>query len=236
MADYSSWLQRAEAFVRSTSNLPGQSGINIAIEPPLGPQEVDGLHQVLPHGLPPLLRDFYSTASAQVELHYSWRPTGGHLERLREVFRYEYNVYGGVTFCAASAMVREQNALFDWADVFFEQQGAGPAAAAMLKECVPLIPIRNGDYVVEHMARSPTQPAILYVTHECDWGAESPFIPLARDAAEFMAKWEQLCYIGPEIWMLSPFLNASSTNLLDTKSQVARDWRSFLGTFSLAVP
>lgn len=233
MPDWSQWLHRAEKFVRSTSELAGQWGMQIAIDPPLNPEEADRLDRVLPHGLPAFLRGYYLTASANANCCFHWSPSESQLAALSEILPHQYSIYAGPRFCAAAKLEEEQQGLNGWAEVFDDYGGFGPITARTLRESVPFIPIANGDQLVLHVKANPEKPPVIYVSHETDVETESPLIPVSESAEEFMTEWERLGYIGPEIWLLYPFIEDSPNKRLDSTSPLALQWRTFLRGLSL---
>jgi hypothetical protein len=235
MPDYSGWLRRAEAFVRATSTLPGNWSMKSNIAPPLGLEEADRLDRALPHGLPPLLRDFYVTASADVECRFTWTPDGESLSRLAEIIPHQYSIYAGPHFCSAGSLAEDHEQLIGLAEIFEDFAEYGASAAQTLRQCVPLISVGNGDYVALHVKAGPSQPGVIYVSHEVDIESDSPIIPLASTGEQFLTAWERLCYIGPEIWVLYPFLDDAKSGQLNADSPLANKWRSFLESFSLPV-
>jgi hypothetical protein len=228
MPDWLPWLQRAERFVRSTSKLAGRWGMQITIDPPLEPAEADRLDRVLPHGLPAFLRNYYLTASANAHCCFHWSPDEPRLAAMSEILPHQYSIYAGPKICAAAKLEEEQNGLIAWAEVFDDFGGFGPVTARTLRESVPFIPIANGDQLVLHVKANPEKPPLIYVSHDTDMETESPLIPISDSAEEFMTAWERIGYIGPEIWLLYPFIEDSPTKRLDTGSPLALQWRTFL--------
>ena len=235
MPDYSEWLRRADVFVRATSALPGRWSMNIEIEPPADAAELDRLEDLLPHGLPPVLRDLYGTASAAAGCQFRWSPDKAPLAEMDRILPSQYTVYGGPHFCSAGDLAEHQESLTGWADVFDDFGGFGPATAQTLRESVPLVNVGNGDYVVFHTKANRGEASVVYVSHEAAAGIESPLIPLAESGEQFMTEWESLGYLGPEIWLLYRFIEDSPTGLLDHNSPLAMRWRSFLNSLGLPI-
>jgi hypothetical protein len=231
MVDYAEWLQRAEAFVRRLNRLPGCWSMNIAVDPPLDVAEAERLDKALPHGLPRAIHDFYVSASASAECTYTWRPDGFHRGRLDEVLPDEGEVYGGIAICPAARLQREQEGFASFAKILPELGRHGPAAAEVVQGCVPLIAVDNGDCLALHVAANPRQPPVLYLIHDADVDDESPVVPISSSFEQFLGDWELLGYIGPDIWLLQPFLEDSKTGELDADSPLARRWRALIDDF-----
>ncbi len=152
MADYSQWLRRAELFARATHRLPGRWSMKILIEPPLEAAEVEGLERVLANGLPKILKDFFLTASRSARCHYSWY----ELSKLaRQDIPIKPPIYGGVDFCSAAKMEDHQKGIFYFAELM-EEYGNDLSIPALIRNCVPLMAVGNGD-----MSRStPRRPSL----------------------------------------------------------------------------
>jgi hypothetical protein len=191
------------------------------------------LEQDLPLGVPSFLRDFYLTASADAECRFSWSPNSDQVSVSAYVDG--YSIYGGPNLCAANSLKDHQNNLMSWADVLDEYAGHGANAAAMLRRCVPLIAVGNGDYVAIERQGKQDGP-VFYISHETNVEDESPIIPYCNSGKQFMTVWERFGYLGPEIWVLFQFLNDSTTGMLDPDSSLANQWRAFLGSFGVTVP
>lgn len=70
----------------------------------------------------------------------------------------------------------------------------------------------NGDYLAAELGKGSDNPPIVYLSHDGDSRL------LAPSLMDFLKVWEQLCYIGPELWMLEPFLDSETGYLrADTK-------------------
>lgn len=228
MADYSGWLQRAVQFMRGSSQWPGEWSMKLEIQPPLALDEVEEIEHTLPHAMPPFLRDFYLTASADAECRYSWSPYELNLHRLRDILPYNYSIYGGPSFCDACNYLKHCQVMLEWAEIFEEHGEACRHAAEVMREATPLVNIGNGDCLIYHATAKTGDAQVLYVNHESDMETESPLVPIARTGEEFMAAWEYLGYLGPEIWLLAPFLEDSPTGLFVKQSPLSLRWRTLL--------
>lgn len=235
MADYSKWLKRAEKFARSVMRCPGECGLKIDIGPLLDPIEAKCLDTALPLGLPQILRDFYLTASASVECTYNWEPDGDCVGLLEQVLPSAQSVYGGPHLCSALELPQSQQQLFSFAEVMDELGRFGPAAAAVMRGSVPLIEIANGDYMILHLKAQGHDSQVVYVSHEADADVESPITPISSTGEQFMVDWERIGYLGPEIWLLDAFLEASPKKLLESSSSIASRWRLVLKNLGLPI-
>ncbi len=232
MNDYSEWLRRAENFVRSTHQLPGEWLLRVDIEPPCIADVVKQLENSLPNGLPVFLRDFYLTASARLECRYHWSPDAPTLALLEELIPHTYSFYGGVSICPAVELEGAQQGFMNWAEIFEKYGGRGPEWAAIIRQCVPLTAVGNGDYLGIRVDET-DQPRVVYIDHETDPAKDCPIFPLANTPEEYFIAIEQLGYLGPESWMLTHFLDTNPPKLLDTQGAAAGAWRKMLSSFGL---
>lgn len=201
--------------------------MKIAIDPPLPQSEADRLNSVLPHGLPEGLRDFYTTASAHAVFSYYWEPDRIDYDELADVLPHEYSFGGGHQLCPAAELEKEQRNLYGMADIYRDVGGPSVEAARVMSESVPLFLLGNGDSIVLHVAASKNAMQVIYASYSYDH-QESPLIPLSATFDEFMEHWERLGYLGPEIWLLFPFLDDSASRRLDGSSPLAKKWRSLV--------
>jgi hypothetical protein len=80
----------------------------------------------------------------------------------------------------------------------------------------PFCALNNGDYLALDCRRKKGDPAVIYLSHE------DSSQPLAPDLVTFLKTWEGLCYLGPEIWMLRPFVDKRTGNLNRNSKSAAR--------------
>jgi len=235
MVDYSEWLHRADVFARSVGVLPGRVGMEVDFLPPLDVADASHLNATLPHGLPAALRDFYVSASAGGRCTFRWTPNESDLELIAKLVPHNYTIQGGPWIFWAINLEGEHQGFVDWAEVLDELGGYGPAAAKTLRECVPLSKIGNGDYLALHAKAGSDRVPVIYIDHEADLELQSPIIPLSESLEQFFTTWERIGYIGPEIWLLNPFLRDSKTGLLDANCPLAIRWRTLLRSFGLPI-
>jgi hypothetical protein len=87
-----------------------------------------------------------------------------------------------------------------------------PEVRDLWQQSVPFLAIRNGDYLALDVRRDVTAPPVVYLDHD---GPEGTFT-LAPTFHHLLKEWEQLCYIGPEHWLLCEFLNPD-TGYIDSQ-------------------
>lgn len=89
-----------------------------------------------------------------------------------------------------------------WATMKFDR--ADPASRRehlLWTQSLPFYPIANGDALAFDLTGRDEDPPILYLCHD-----EPASGMIAPNFDAFLTAWEQLFYVGPEWWMLDPFL------------------------------
>jgi len=207
--DYSGWLQRAEGFVRSLRKMPGNWGIEVAVEPPLSQPEAVELGGKLPLGLPSPLCEFYTTAAAACCSTYFWEPDEAGLSLIAEVLPHQYSLYGGPGFIPAVELEDACASVRAWATGYDETPNTPPRPGWELwHEAVPFHAIGNGDYLALHVTEGSARLPVLYLCHDADYETDGgAAFEISPSFEEFLTRWERLCYIGPEHWLLNTFLS-----------------------------
>lgn len=222
---YSSWIRRAEAFVRQLNYLPGRWGISLSIGPPISEAEADQLHQTLPFGLPAALRRFYTQGTGKCSFRYTWEPDKKVLLQLQEVFPHQMSYYGGAEFIPCSELL-DAHGIHTWWDGSPDDfKEAKAAALRMWRNTIPFIYIANGDCVALHINENAEQLPVVYLCHDDE---EKPVRLLSPSLDKFLADWELLCYLGPEIWLLYVFLDDSGEGPLNVEQGKVRRWRDII--------
>ncbi len=222
---YSSWIRRAESFVRQLNYLPGMWGISVAIDSPITTDEADGLAERLPFGLPAPLRELYIDGAARCRCRYYWTPGEDYLPQVQEVFPHEMSFYGGPEFIPWTDL-RDAHGIHTWwegadDDVTDEQANA----REVWRHTVPFINVGNGDCVALHVNDDPESLPVVYLCHD---DPDSPVTNLSESLDQFLSDWEALCYVGPEIWLLNAFLGEGDGRQLDLEQEKVRRLRNIM--------
>lgn len=217
------WLQRAESRVRSMSQLPGEWGVTVSTEPPISEADADRLAAELPLGLPAPLRALYVEGAGKFDCRYSWSPRPKMLKEVERVFPHQYSFYGGPSFIGWSELAN-MHGIHDWWDEWdapaTKKQENG---RKIWRQTVPFIGVGNGDVLGLHVTGESDVYPVVYLCHDCE---EDPVVPVSPSFNEFLCEWEKLCYVGPEIWLLSRFLGRGKA--LSGDGIKARKWREIL--------
>jgi hypothetical protein len=215
----SAWFRRAENFVRGLNRLPGQWGISISVEPPVEISRDDDADTALPA---PLLR-LYTEGSARFSCQYHWKPDSTDLSRLSELFPHQYSFYGGAEFIPWDDLPREPGVDWGWFDED-HHTAEEKLADDIWKRTFPFIHVGNGDMVGLLITDGSDSMPVVYLSHEEP--AEVTF--LSESLERFLVDWEQLGYIGPEIWLLGQFLDEGPEGLPRMDPEKVNQWREIL--------
>jgi len=157
-----------------------------------------------------------------LDISYSWEievDDSVALANLSEIFGYSRSdLWGGGAFCFASSLVDYQLKVQEWAHNTWVAED--PDEFAKWNKAIPIMEMPNGDFLSLDGRESNANPRVLYLAHD----DVSPVI--AKSFTTFLNDWAKVCFVGPEYWMLEPFL--SREGLLDSGGNKARQLRSLL--------
>lgn len=222
---YASWIRRAESFVRRLNYLPGQWGISVAIEDPITTSQADELDKELPFGLPAPLRELYTEGAGRCKCNYRWKPNEEHLHLVRDVFEHELSFNGGPEFLPWTELL-EAHGMHDWWGGYDDSPpGIEAAALNVWRHSVPFISVGNGDHVALHVTDDARSMPVVYLCHD---DSDNPVTRISSSFDQFLSDWEKLCYVGPEIWLLSTFLSDGAQGELNVEQEKSRKWREVM--------
>ena len=159
--------------------------------------------------IPTALRQFFSEGCGGVDISYTWIPeeNTANADSLRRIFgKTKAEVWGGGPFCIASDLKEWRRNVEAWARESWVADY--PEELAMWMNALPIMELANGDYLGLDLRSGCDNPPVLYLSHD-----DNSQI-LSTCFTDFLTHWAGVCYVGPEIWMLEPFL--STENLLDS--------------------
>ena len=224
--DFAGWVRRATQFTDAERHRPGFAVEASAAAPPLSRSEGDALSRHLGQPLPASLRAFLERGTASITCRYTFEydpEDETEAETFLALFPYETSIYGGASIGPASELPDYARSCSEWAQNFND---AGDAASARVwGNTLPIISVANGDYLaLDHGgdAAASADPPVVYLSHD----EES--VRLAASFTGFLTVWEQLCYLGPEIWLLDAF--RGSDGLLEAEASAAQKLRSLLAS------
>jgi hypothetical protein len=222
--DYIGWVKRAQDFVGALpSRLEGEVEINVEVELPVPDQDVFTIESKLKRNIPQELKNLLTTGSGHCQCRYVWddlSPTTTSL--MKEIFPYQGYLYGGLTLESLFEYQRLLESCKDWAgDAWLSEEDFEKNRWLWLNS-LPIISIANGDYIALDWSENQPDPPVVYLSHDDESHIISPSF------THFLSEWEQLCYIGPEIWLLEEFLN-EETGYLESNSEKGHKIRQLFG-------
>lgn len=223
--DYRGWVERAKLCAERARRLPGEVHIEADVSPPMGVKEVDSLAQTLPRGIPEPIRRFLTQGSADCHCRYWWDPfpnrtremttvaPSENLVPFASVFPRNNFIYGGADLCnpinrgiedLGKGIASVKRAGFKMLQTGCADLGDAmdsPDERKLFQESIPFLSVGNGDTLALNMARPDLGSPVVYLSHE----GEGISCYLSPSFEDFLEQWELLCYVGPEIWLLSVF-------------------------------
>ena len=98
-------------------------------------------------------------------------------------------------------------------------------------QSVPFIAVGNGDYLALDVTKGAGRLPVLYLCHDGDaedGGDGRTAFEISPSFDQFLADWEALCYVGPEIWLLAPFFADDGRGALHVEQPKATMWREII--------
>jgi len=216
--DFAAWVSRAQAF---TNGIKGVAAVTVRSEAvSIGATDSDLRHveHAVGAAMPPSLRALFVHGSAALDCAYVFEPVGDARERLELVVPEQTSIFGGARIGPLSDLGDHATAARAWAtDTWISE---APDQRAMWESAFPFLSLENGDFLALDTRAHVDDPSVVYLCHDDDSFALAPNLP------GFLTVWERLCYIGPEHWMLRPFID--ETGRLDADSTRAAQLRQLL--------
>jgi hypothetical protein len=224
--DYAGWVRRARKFVRARTGRPGFEVAAAEAESGLARGDADRLAGELGVPLPPALRAFFERGAAALNCGYTFEydpDDATETAAFLALFPGQTSIYGGPRIGPAADLPEMADGCAAWgAEPETEAGLAGGPPRVGTRRLLPFIAVENGDYVALDL-RVPDagdDPPVVSVSHEGE-GAR-----LADSFTGFLAAWERLAYLGPELWLLESFLGPDG---LAPETAAAQRWRALLG-------
>ncbi|MBL8814952.1 MAG: hypothetical protein JNL58_02895 [Planctomyces sp.] len=215
MFDYSSWFDRAARYLETLKVLPGEIIFAGSICPPISHEEVDRLANRSRLPIPMEMRQLWTEGASHSNLTYSWESIPSTLRRQVAVAscdRFNDVIWGGPEFLSPKEIVELSHDFPDWAK---GMRPDNPKDARIWDHSLPLIPVGNGDYVGLYVEVEKAYCPVVYLCHEASGGS----CVIAHSLEEFLASWEELCYVGIDFLMT---YRSPESDLLATSEHLIR--------------
>jgi hypothetical protein len=216
--DRRQWIASAAGFVRRLASRADIEVRAAEFGPSLTAADADRVERS-GTPLPAALRQFFTEGSGAIDFRYVFEPRadGQDSDRLEQLFPDQTSIYGGVRIVAAELPDLQRSAA-EWArDTWVAED---EAQKVIWDGALPFAALDNGDFLSLDVRTPAEDPAVIYLSHDDE------SIVLAPSFGAFLAEWERLCYLGPEIWLLESF--RSGDGFLDAASSAAHELRVLL--------
>lgn len=242
--DHAAWLSGAQRFVSELQDCArsfAEVRCEIEVGPPASPAEVqrvieawsdldlsvletvedlDTLVEPEERRLPAELVRFYTQASRGCRCEFICEAPEAEAEALLDAaLDGEAAVYGGPAFFDISELPDRIRSCYEWATETWIAEDE--AARQYWLSAVPFVHLKNGDYLGLDISEGGDDPPVVYLSHDDESFA------LAQSFTAFLTAWEQLCYVGPEAWLLGQFIGEEG--VLDPGTGKASRLRQLLG-------
>lgn len=223
--DYAAWIARAEIFMSALRQLGGEfDSHEVSIDPPLKSRQLSQLQKELPRPIPSPILGWLRQGSGGFSMKYVWEMPKESLPRWQRLFRNSDYTWGGGSIARAEDLVEHFNdahefATADWCWL------SEPDFAQDKKwwvETFPFLKMDNFDFLGLEGTSDDVEPRVIYLAHD---GTSRP---IAASFDAFLAAWETIGYLGPEVWKLEPFID-SKTGYLAPKGTKLKALRQVLG-------
>jgi len=226
--DRAAWVASAGEFMRG---LPDRldhvdpDELEFEAAPPLKNREFQKLAKALQQPLPEPLKRFLLEGSAEIRFRYCWEPKARSKPRktLQSLISRK-DIWGGAAICPASQIAEMQRICGEYANDPQFWLVDFPDEQALWKRSVPFVMMDNHDFLALDLGPTKRRknPPVVYLCHDGDSSEIAPSFDV------FMHEWQNVCYVGPEIWLLEPFRD-EGTGHLDSQGDAASALRSMFG-------
>jgi len=197
---YTRWVDKATAFLKQI-RCSRRAAVKARARsfPPLPAAAVSAIEKKIDRPVPKPIRSFWINTTSGFDFRYEWTLSTELQERIGGLLSGQSNLFGGARLCPARDLATLLTDCSDWANSTWIADSA--YELRIWEAAFPLCALRNGDFLALDCRKKNDDPPVIYLSHE-DTSQH-----LAPDLATFLKAWEGLCYIGPEIWMLRPFID-----------------------------
>lgn len=224
MFDYQIWIERAVSFINNLAKpSPYFNDVRseVLVQPPLIESELIEITSKIDKQIPQELANFWLNGSRHCDCTYFCEDAKSEIvSQIETIFGSSQEIYGGASLIDAADLPQHLLNCKDWAEETWVAEY--PQDKGFWLNSVPFAEMNNGDYLALNIMEAKDNPPVIYLSHD----DESSMI--ASSFTDFLTHWEQLCYVGPEIWMLQNFRDENGFINLD--SGKAKDLRKMLGS------
>ena len=161
------------------------------VEPLLADEAIDTLSADIGRSIPAALRSFLASGAGGMEFTYRWTATGSQAAAIKSIYRVRDYVWGGGVLCRASDFGEWLRDCKEWAEETWVAEY--PDDFAFWTQSFPILRMDTADFLGLDGRTPSDDPAVVYLSHDDDSKIIAPSF------TAFLAEWERLRYIGPDI-------------------------------------
>ena len=186
----------------------------LEMAPPASESDLAEIEAHLKHSIPSQLRHMFTTFSRHIQFGWDW-PHPWDLADLHFP-----RVHGGMRLGLSLQTLPGLQGCLPDIDALSPQERAWiendyPDVLSLAAQAFPFLEVGNGDCLVIDLR----DHRVKYLSHD---DPDETGSVLGRDFHHFMEQWSALGCLGPEVWMLEPFLDEDGLDARGTRSQMLR--------------
>ncbi|MBE7449265.1 MAG: SMI1/KNR4 family protein [Kofleriaceae bacterium] len=213
------WERRWQAAVRACKRRGGSG--HVTMSSALTANELVAIERELGFALPTSLAALFTGVAAKADA--TWRlPESSAMPTA-----YTELLWGACTWDARRLPELERTRR-DWVEHAF--QDPNDHYDRVWRNKLAIVDVPNGDMIAVDLERADVAP-VVYLSHEDGAGHGRV---LGHSVLDFIDRWTLIGCVGPEDWLMTPFLRADQP-YLDPVGGRAQEWRAWLGISVLAV-
>jgi len=208
--NYSEWISDMSALVKRLSDSSkGSLSSEILISPPNTFIELTKLEVDMGFKLPRELRNFLETGSSSCLIKFCWTT----LPEKSPSFQTE-PFSGGAHLCPSEKFLEFKRDAEAWAsDSWITEYEVD---REYWSNSLPIVGMRNGDYLGIYLGEGTDDPPIVYLSHEDESSVVSPSF------TAFLSTWEKLFYLAPDYQQFQQFIDPDSGYLVANSGAAAK--------------
>lgn len=213
------WQRRWKAAVRACERRGGTGSVRVGRT--LERAQLATIESELGFAIPDSLADLFTRVAADVDV--SWRLP----ENCEPPSPFTELAWGG---CAwdARRLPELEGIRRGWVEAVFPDRD--DEYDRVWRDKLAILDVANGDLVAVDISRADRAP-VVYLSHDCGEGHGRV---LGHSVLDFIDRWTLVGCIGPEDWLMKPFLHADEP-YLDVLGDTARAWRAWFGVDALGL-
>ncbi len=213
------WKRRWKAAVRASERRGGTGSVRVGRV--LKHAELSAIEKELGFAMPDSLADLFTGVAADADVSWSLPEDCELPAQFKEL------AWGGCAWDARRIPELER-ARREWVEAVFPDRDNEYDRVWWDK--VAILDAPNGDLIAVDISRTDRAP-VVYLSHD---DGEGHGRVLGHSVLDFIDRWTRVACVGPEEWLMRPFLNPDRP-YLDAVGDAAHAWRAWFGVDVLAI-